>query len=263
MQKSKSNLTIAILTHRLDDGLLRAVQSGMDLGLVLIGITTNSKLPGWLTVASKHWPVQIVKLNEVKSFAASRAAMLKHVKTEWTLFLDSDERISPQLSTEISNVLAWHSQLPTHNKVANGYYLHRIDWWQDGWVRHGEVGNTKLLRLFKTNLANINRDVHEVIAVPHPTDILSAPIWHYPNRNIAQFIEQISHYAQSEAKWRFADKQRWHWLQLLLPPTKFFYNYICLAGYKDGMRGLTYAIVMSLHSLLVRVYSYEIYNKHK
>jgi hypothetical protein len=48
---------------------------------------------------------------------------------------------------------------------------------------------------------------------------------------------------------------------VLFPCVKFLYTYFLLCGYVDGWRGLIYAVNMSLHSLLVRIFWYE--NKHK
>jgi hypothetical protein len=67
------------------------------------------------------------------------------------------------------------------------------------------------------------------------------------------------HYVEIETALRLQEGRGFSWGELLfLPLGKFLYNYVGLLGFLDGWRGLCYALVMSMHSLGIRLRLYEI-----
>src|SRR5579862_6860627 len=77
------------------------------------------------------------------------------LRNEWVLFLDGDERVTPQLRTEISEVIARSDGL-------NGYYIARKNYFMRHWIRHAGMYPDWQLRLFRRGTGRYeDRKVHE------------------------------------------------------------------------------------------------------
>ena len=74
-------------------------------------------------------------------FSAQRQFGIEKAENDWILFVDADERITPDLATEIlENV--------TSNTKFSGFLIPRLDYMWGRALKHGETGNIKLLRIF-------------------------------------------------------------------------------------------------------------------
>ena len=93
-----------------------------------------------LEVEKRH-KVRIYQRNLDNDFAAQRNFGLKKATNSWILFVDSDEVVSKELQSEIMTVVI--------NGKTDGYFIKRTDYFLDRWLKYGETGNIKLLRLGK------------------------------------------------------------------------------------------------------------------
>lgn len=248
------DITTVILTHRLDDRLKAAINSARPFSNVLVGVTNNQPWPDWLKSNSDQ--VNATKIDQVTSFATNRNLLLKLVKTTWVLFLDSDEVVSDELRLKILSTLP--------NTKYDGFLIKRVDIWHDQTINYGEAGHTNLLRLFKSKKGEWQRAVHEIVVLDELSKLgkIPSPIWHYPHPTISEFLAQIFNYARQDAQYRYGRGEKATWLGFMKPLAKFGYNYFWLQGWRDGITGFIYAFIMSLHSLLVRIYLYELANQH-
>ncbi len=184
-------------------------------------------------------------------FAKQRNFGLEKVKNEWVLFVDSDEMVSKELAKEIQLVISGKRQ------AESGYYIKRKDWMWGKWLRHGETGNVKFLRLAKRDAGKWERPIHEVWNITGPVGELQHPLLHYPHPHVAQFLEEINRYSTLNAQYLHAQGIRVSWWQIILyPKAKFFLNYFWRLGFVDGTAGAVVAIMMSFHSFLSRAKLY-------
>jgi hypothetical protein len=104
------------------------------------------------------------------------------------------------------------------------------------------------------------RPVHEIAQIEGKLHLSKITILHFAHQNINEFFQAIAGYAQIEAEHR-QESRLPVWLlglkTIIYPLAKFCQNYFFKLGLLDGWRGLVYASLMSLHSLSVRVFSYE------
>ena len=100
----------------------------------------------------------IITLNrpDITDFAAARNAELAKAKTDWVLFVDTDEKITPELKSEITKVCSLESD------IFSAYYIPRLDTFLGHELRHGETGHAKFIRLAKKDFGLWQRPVHEV-----------------------------------------------------------------------------------------------------
>lgn len=178
----------------------------------------------------------------ITDFAKERNEALKKAKTEWVLFVDSDEKISPGLNKEIPMAIEMTRY--------DGYYIKRIDYFWGKWLRFGETGNIKLLRLGKRGAGVWKRRVHEYWDIKN-VGKLKNPLWHYPNWS----IKKINYYSDIDAK----EFPRFYYHEVFLKPIgKFVLNYFFRWGFLDGWPGFVHAWLMSFQSLVVRVKQYDL-----
>ena len=169
--------------------------------------------------------------------------------------MDSDEILEKEAKDKIKKMIK--------NK-ADAFTLERTDFFHDEKLNWGELRKVKLIRLAKTNKIKFIRKVHEIAVVDGVVKRSNLKMKHYAHQNIGEFIDSINHYAQIEADYRKNKNYSYSKIKILFefcsfPTLKFIWNYLFRLGFLDGFAGLVYASMMSLHSLLVRIYLYEKY----
>lgn len=241
-------ISIIVLTNRNDERFLHCLASTQWADEVLIG--DNSSHNRWNELRKNHH-FSIVKCEKGEDFSTTRNDLMAHAKHEWILFVDSDEVISEELKNEIQTSL--------QTTDVNGFYIRRQDFFLKKTLYHGEVGNIKLLRLFKKNSGSWDGKVHEKFVVQQgKVGHLNSPLLHYPHLSIHNFISKINFYSTLRAKELTSPSKLYIVIELMLKSIgKFIYSYFLQLGFLDGWRGLIYASVMSLHSLSVRIKVYE------
>jgi len=187
-----------------------------------------------------------IKQPFITDFGKVRNQALKNAQTSWVLFIDSDETISNNLEKEIKKAVK--------NKSFN-YQFKRQDWFLGKRLNFGETSKAKLTRLVQKGTGQWQGKVHEVFQSTLPIKILKYPIIHQRHLSINQFLDKLNHYSSIRAK----ELKHFSLFQLIFyPPLKFLQNYIFRLGFLDGLPGLAMAFMMSLHSLMVRIKTYEL-----
>lgn len=182
-------------------------------------------------------------------FSKQRNFTLSHVKSEWALFIDADERVTPQLREEINDFIIEEKEKP----VFNGMYLKRQDMLWGKLLKHGETGNIKLLRLARKDAGIWHGKVHERWVIEGKTDTFENYLIHYPHQTVADFLAEINLYTTIRAKELFESNEKSSIFKIIFyPKAKFIQNFIFRLGFLDGLEGLVQAILMSFHSFLVR-----------
>ena len=205
-------------------------------------------------------PLKIFKRHLNNDFAAQRNFGLEKARGTWVLFVDADEVISETLISEIKSEIrnprpTSHGRSPGGRAKSEicGYYFKRKDYFLGKWLKYGETGSVRLLRLARKNAGRWQGRVHEVWKVEGAAGELENPILHYPHESISQFLRKINHYTDLVAQyWKEEGRVVHVWEIIVYPVGKCIQNYILRLGFLDGMPGLILAITMSFHSFLGR-----------
>ncbi|MCJ7792779.1 MAG: glycosyltransferase family 2 protein [Candidatus Marinimicrobia bacterium] len=177
-------------------------------------------------------------------FAQQRNFALTKAKGDWVLFVDADERISPELAQEIQQEIKKNK-----NKA---FVFKRQDFFMGKALKHGETAQVRLLRMAKKG-GQWERPVHEVWQVPWLAYTLKNPLLHYPHPSITQFLDQANFHSTLHAQVLKKEGVRFSLFRLIFNPLgKFLQNYILRLGFLDGAHGFIMAMMMSLHSFLAR-----------
>jgi glycosyltransferase involved in cell wall biosynthesis len=170
------------------------------------------------------------------------ASLVSH---DWVLSLDADERVTPELATEIRALLA--SQ-PTHA----AYRIPRVTWHLGRWIRSTDWYPDHQIRLYDRRLARWNgRYVHEGLEVTGSVGTLEHELQHFAYRDISDHLETIDRYTSAAARQMHDAGRRASWWQLAAhPPLAFLRNYLGRRGFRDGTAGLVISVLNAYYVFL-------------
>lgn len=176
------------------------------------------------------------------NFPTQRNAALDAVDADWVLFVDADERTTPELAEEIRRVL----EAPQHA----GYWIPRHNYIFGKLTRHTGWYPDYQMRLLKRNVAryDLERQVHELVVLADgaTAGYLETPLVHYNYRDLQHFIGKQRYYARLDAQMMFDEGQRPKFRNFILQPLRQFkWRLVALKGYRDGWHGLRLSILMA------------------
>ena len=185
-------------------------------------------------------------------FAGQHNYGLDRVKGDWALFIHADERVPAELATEIkSEVQALFHPGGGTDTTPSGFFLKRVDslWGQT--LKHGETGNTRILRLARKGAGRWERKIHETWNIKGETRTLNTPLLHYPHQTIEEFLTDVNFYSTIHAEENKKEGKRGNLFKVIFFPVfKFVQNWLFKGGFLDGGAGFIAAFVMSFHSFL-------------
>lgn len=177
----------------------------------------------------------------LRSFAEARNAVLAQATAPWVLFLDADERLTPELRRSVEAFLAAPGP-------AAGAWVHREDVFLGRRLRHGDA-NVWLLRLGRTDAGTWQRPVHEVWEIAGPTVRLDGVLEHYSHRSVAEYLRKMAFYTDLDAQ--SGERAAW-WQLVAYPVAKFVSVYVVRLGVLDGWPGLVFALLNARYSFTKR-----------
>lgn len=208
-----------------------------------------------LSIKYKKPKIRFYKRRLNNDFSSQRNFGLKEAKGEWVLFVDADEVISDELASEIKSEIRPFDSAQDKNPKSEicGYYLKRKDYFLGKWLKYGETGSIRLLRLGKKLAGRWQGRIHEVWEIKRETKELKNPILHYPHGTVTEFLNDINTYTDLVAQyWKEKGRDISPWEIVFYPLGKFFHNYILRLGFLDRGPGIIIAGMMSFHSFLAR-----------
>lgn len=171
------------------------------------------------------------------------ATLAKH---DWIFSLDADERVTPELSTEILALLQTEP-------AVRGYRMPRVSFYLGRWVRTTDMYPDYQLRLYDRRHARWDgMHVHESVRVDNGlVGYLKHELQHYPYKDLSEHLIRMDRYTTLAARQMFEKGKRATRLELLFhPPIAFVRNYILKGGFRDGKPGLIISLVNSYYVML-------------
>ena len=208
------------------------------------------------TAIARDMKAHIFK-SEFINFAVARNTALDNAKmlgADWVLFIDADERITPELAQEIQNVV-------NNNEVA-GWWVPRYNIMWGHTMRGGGWYPDHQLRLMQVDAARYDseRQVHEIVVLDGQEGYLKGHMLHYNYDSLEQFKKKQDRYIDLEAKILQEKGIRAKpWTYVTMPLREFYRRYIALRGYKDGWVGLQVCGLMSWYMLVTYVRLRKLY----
>jgi glycosyltransferase involved in cell wall biosynthesis len=239
-------LTVVILTKNEEERVGRAVASLSNAWPVVVidSFSEDNTLeqvrksyagqPEHLALVAQSW----------RGFVATRNQSLEWVRTEWVLWIDADEWMSPELVREVQALLLKQPSEVIFKIPRRSVFLGR-------WIRHSGWGRDLKARLARTRdvvwiAGPQGGDVHEDLVPKNPAGrvgVLNGSLEHEPFRSIQEQEDTNRRYSALQAEAlakryrstsRRAPSRAWIWIRVAI---KFLENYIWKRGFLDGYPG--------------------------
>lgn len=185
---------------------------------------------------------------EWPGFGRQRQIAQSYVQSDWVLWLDADERVTPQLAASIQATL----ENPPENTL---YTVPRLSWVFGRFIRHSGWYPDRVLRLYPVALTRYNDAlVHEKVDVGAGMKVmdLQGDLLHFTYRDLEHYLVKSAGYARAWADQRQARGKQSSIAEGLLHAVGCFVKmYLIKAGFLDGRQGLLLAILSS-HSTFIK-----------
>lgn len=232
----RPTLAIAMIVKNEAENLracLESVAGWVDEIVVLDAGSTDDTL-----AIAKSFNARLFISTEWPGFGKQRQIAQGYVQAKWVLWLDADERVSPELRDEIlqcvsaapDNVIFAMPRL----SWAFGRFIHHLGWYPD-----------HVLRLHPARLTHYDDSlVHEKLLVPAGVQVktLKADLLHYTYRDMPQYLDKMGHYARLWAEQKATEGKRSSIPTAILHGIGCFVRmYVLRRGFLDGPQGFLIA----------------------
>lgn len=177
--------------------------------------------------------------------ASQKNWAIGRLRFDWVLILDADERVTPELRSEIEEILAQKDPPPSHAIPRRTYMLGRP-------LRYSGWQNDRVVRLFRQDAARYpNRRVHADMATLLPPATVKAPLDHHMVDDLGEYIQRIQRYAWWGAAQLWRDGRRaGPWKIVVRPGWRFVRTYLLQHGALEGTRGFVMCALQAYGAFL-------------
>src|SRR5262245_22467810 len=262
-------LSVAIIARDEERHLLGALESVRGLAdevLLLLDSRTRDRSATVGRTAGAR-----VLIEPWRGFPAQRNRALDLCAGDWVLFLDADERVTPELQDEIRNVLVnydtmtrWQDDKMSqttrtlsscHHVTLSpaGYWLPRHNQFFGKTLRGGGWYPDHQLRLLRRGRARYDeaRLVHELVLLDGPAGYLRGHLLHLNIEWLSELWRKQTSYALQEAQTLYLAGGRARWRNFIGAPLREFQRrYVRLGGYRDGALGLFMCAALAYFELV-------------
>ncbi|EHQ28466.1 glycosyltransferase family 2 protein [Mucilaginibacter paludis] len=255
------DLTIAIPVRNEEvnlPGCLSAIGQGFVAEIVIIdsGSTDRTK------AIANEFGAKVIDFVWDGKFPKKRNWFLRNhcPKTKWVLFLDADEYLTEAFKVELAAAL-------NNSGDQVGYWLNYTIYFLGKQLRGGyplrklalfKVGAGEYERIDEQQWSKMDMEVHEHPILEGEIGVISSKIDHRDYRGVSHYVIKHDEYAtwESERFLKFyndpAIVKNFTWKQRLkyklmgsifIGPLYFLGSFFLLGGFRDGARGLAFAIL--------------------
>ena len=243
---SKPSIAVALIVKNEAQHLkacLETVHSWVDEIVVLdSGSTDNTE------AIARSFTDKFFVNTDWPGFGPQRQLAQSHIESDYVLWLDADERVTPELKSSIISAVS-------ANQPDTIYQTARLSWVFGRYIRHCGWYPDKVLRLYPTKLTRYNDAlVHEKVEVSKSMKVetLKGDLIHFTYNDMNHYLVKSAGYAKAWAEQREKKGKKSSILQGILHALGCFLKmYVLKAGFLDGKQGLLLSL-LSAHSTFVK-----------
>ncbi len=239
-------ITVALIVKNEANHLqacLETVQGWVDEIVILDSGSTDSTE----AIARQFTDKFFVNL-EWPGFGKQRQLAQQHITSDYVLWLDADERITPELQRSIQ-------QAVKENQPNTLYKICRLSWVFGRYIRHCGWYPDRVIRLYPTTLTQYDDSlVHEKVMSTKDMQIknLQGDAIHYTYNDLQHYLVKSAGYAAAWAEQREKRGKTSSISQGIIHAFACFLKmYVVKAGFLDGKQGFLLSL-LSAHSTFVK-----------
>lgn len=274
----KQKLSVVLATFNEEENIGTCLESVKELADEIV-VVDGSSIDKTREIA-RSFGAKIIKTTNPPIFHINKQKALEEASGKWILQLDADERVTPELSREIEEVIEMSDKkLEEYQKnllekrlflrhqtllekrdgsidIKTGQYaaffLPRLNYFLGKFLKYGGVYPDGVIRLVKNGKAHFPaKSVHEQIVVDGRVGWLQNPLLHIDSLIFKRYLERNSKYinlVRDELARDKVDKDPAQFLNyfLLKPIFWFFMTQIRHKGILDGFQGLVFSFFSAL-----------------
>ena len=233
-------LSVVLITQNEEGNLSRTLESVMRLvrdGKGEIIVVDSGSTDRTVEIAQSLGAKVFVEA--WKGFAAQKNSAMDKASMDWVLQLDADERLEPELASEIE--IALKGSVTVGGLTISGFWIPRKNFFLGRWIRHGGFYPDPKLRLIRRGAGRFEEyGAHPTINVNGPTRKLSHALLHDAYPTLRGYIDHMNSYSSMGAEVVAAKGHRRFSVGniVIRPLLTFIYNYFIRLGFLDGREGL-------------------------
>lgn len=185
--------------------------------------------------------------NPFLNYTAQRNFTLDQARNPWILFIDADERLTPNLKAEIISTI-------NNPNAASAYLIYRTFIFKSRKLRFSGWQTDKIFRLFnKTNCRYTeDRLVHEKLIVNGSVATLKHKLIHFSYANYKDYKAKMYNYGVLKANEKLKKGQKPSTLLMIFHPFyTFLYQFLVRLGFLDGVKGIIICY-LNAYSIFIR-----------
>lgn len=283
MMKKRQTISVVLATYNEEKNIRDCLNSVRDFADEIIVVDETStdataeiaKKLGAKVYTQKHEPI----------FHVTKNKAIDRAKSDWILQLDADERVTPELKTEIIKLLedkafgydTWVSPIKKLlgkkavplGEPAAAYFLPRRNFFLGRYLKNAGQYPDPVIRLFQRGKARLPaKDVHEQMAVDGTTGWLKGELDHYATPTFERYLTRENRYSSL-----YAAQLKYAGVKITLgntisymfikPLITFLSLYVRYRGIFDGFPGFVFSLYSGLHHAFAYMKLWELYKKEK
>lgn len=253
----KINLSLIIITGNEEDMIADCLKS-CDFADEFIMVTNATDKTN--DVAKKTIPSIKIFPHTPFDFSRSKNLAVSKSHGNWLLFIDADERITPELKSSILKIVSDKSiNFTSYDFPRANYFLgHR--------VRYGGTYPDYVKRLiYRKSFHNFVGDLHEQPQVDGISQKLTADLLHFTHRNLTSMLTKSIKWTNLEAQMLYQSNHPpvvwWRFIRMML--TKLWERLISQSMWRDGTVGWISAIFEAFNTFLIYARLWELQQQSK
>ncbi|MEO8535173.1 MAG: glycosyltransferase family 2 protein [Flavobacterium sp.] len=241
-EKQKLSVLIITLNEELH---IKSLLEDIDFAdeIIVVDSYSNDRT---VTIIESFKEVRLIQ-NQFINYTSQRNFALDQAKYPWILFIDADERLTPDLKTEIIATI-------NNPNPASAYLMYRTFMFKNMKLRFSGWQTDKIFRLFNTTNCRYTEDrmVHEKLIVDGEISILKNKLIHYSYTNYEDYKKKMHQYGILKANEKLKKGQKPSYLLMIFHPLyTFLYQFIVRLGFLDGAKGITICY-LNAYSIFIR-----------
>jgi glycosyltransferase involved in cell wall biosynthesis len=199
---------------------------------------------------------RVVYRSMAEGFAAQRNFALTQTAADWVMFLDADERITPELAVEVRQAVK-DDKPQAYEILRHNYVFRQL-------LRHGGFRPDWSLRLYPRTAISWEGRVHESAKVTCPVKRLKNIMKHYTYDEWSRYFAKVNNYTSGMAEKLFEKGKPAGLINILFRPLWGFIKvYIIQCGWLDGKLGLIFSILHAYYTFVKYIKLDYLYSQSK
>jgi glycosyltransferase involved in cell wall biosynthesis len=239
-----TKISVVINTLNEEKNLPRALASVKQFAdeIVVVDMKSDDKT---VEIAKKAG-AKVYEYKRVGYVEPARNFAIGKATGKWILIIDADEQLPGSLVKKLKEIVK--------NPSANYYRLPRKNLIFGKWVKHSRWWPDYNIRFFQKEFVSWSEIIHSVpmtqgkgLDLPAKEELA---LMHNNYESIEQYIERMNRYTTLHAKGLISEGYKFSWKDIIAKPTsEFLSRYFAGEGYKDGLHGLTLALLQAFSEL--------------